>query len=67
MFRVDDQVTDSPSLVVHEDVLNVANLSVLGPNGVAYDRGRSLEVTAATVSGTDQTLGQGFVRLSRVD
>jgi hypothetical protein len=67
MFRVDDQVTDSPSLIVHEDVLNVANLSVLGPDGVAYDRGRSLEVTAAAASGTDQARGQDFVRLSLVD
>jgi hypothetical protein len=58
MLRIDDQVTDSPGLVVHEDILDVTDLSVFRPDGVAHDRGRRLEVNVATVSARARLSGR---------
>ena len=46
-------------------VLDVADLPVFRPDGVAHDRGRRLEVRVATVSGAGQALGQDSTRLHR--
>jgi hypothetical protein len=67
LVQANGKVNQRGSIADYLEVEAGSFVAVLGPNGVAYDRGRSLEVTALTVSGTDQALGEGFIRLSRVD
>ena len=53
---VDDQVPDGPGFVVHEDVLDVSDLSVFRLDRVAHDRGRRLEANVTSGPGPASTM-----------